>query len=138
MKRLGRAVCNDQTSILGAPERRNGALDFASVAHVYRVHLYFERRRHSLHGGKLALSRALGSIPKNRHARHARRDLLEQLQPLRGQAVFTIHETGNVAARPRQAIDQASSDRIETTGNTIGTVRVTCINGPTVAAPPAR
>jgi hypothetical protein len=30
MKRLGRAVCDDQTSILGAPERRNGALDFAS------------------------------------------------------------------------------------------------------------
>ena len=74
----------------------------------------------------------VGGIPKDRHARHARRDLLEQLQPFSAQAVFELHKTGGVAARPRQAIDEAGADRIGDITNTIGTVRVTCSNGATV------
>ena len=52
-------------------------------------------------------------IPKDRRSRHTRRDLLEQLQPFPAQAVFERHETGGVAAGPRQAIDQAGADRID-------------------------
>ena len=55
----------------------------------------------------------MGGIPKDRHARHARRDLFEQLQPFAADAVFEIHETGGVAARPRQTVDVAGADRIE-------------------------
>ncbi|MGB3658984.1 MAG: hypothetical protein WBA14_13765, partial [Pseudolabrys sp.] len=44
-------------------------------------------------------------------SRHARRDLLEQFQPFAGNAVFEIHKAGGVAARPRQVIDEASTDR---------------------------
>ena len=55
---------------------------------------------------------AYGGIPKDRHSRHARRDLLEQLQPFRAHAVFEVHEAGGVAARPRQAFDEAGADRI--------------------------
>ncbi len=55
---------------------------------------------------------ALGGIPKDRRPRHARRDLLEQLQPFPAHAVFERHETGGVAARPRQAVDEAGGDRI--------------------------
>ena len=51
-------------------------------------------------------------IPKDRRSRHARRDLLEQLQPFPAHAVFESHETGGVAARPRQAVDEAGADRI--------------------------
>jgi hypothetical protein len=50
--------------------------------------------------------------PKDRRSRHARRDLFEQLQPFPAQAEFEHHETGGVAARPRQAIDEAGGDRI--------------------------
>ena len=51
--------------------------------------------------------------PKDRRSRHAWRDLLEQLQPFPAQAVFESHETGGVAARPRQAVDEAGADRID-------------------------
>ena len=43
-----------------------------------------------------------GWIPKDCRSRHARRDLLEQLQPFPAHAVFKLHKTGGVAARPRQ------------------------------------
>ena len=41
-----------------------------------------------------------------------RRDLFEQLQPFPAQAVFELHKAGGVAARPRQAVDEAGADRI--------------------------
>ena len=43
---------------------------------------------------------------------------------------YSNHETGGVAARPRQAIDEAGADRIGDRANTIGTVRVACCSGP--------
>src|SRR5215475_8964503 len=45
---------------------------------------------------------------------YARRNLLEQLQPLAAQRSFKIDETGDVAAWPRQARNEASADRIGT------------------------
>ena len=63
-------------------------------------------------GGELPDPGGYGGIPKDRHARHVRRDLLEQLQPFPAKAEFEIHEPGGVAARPRQAIDEAGGDRI--------------------------
>ena len=62
----------------------------------------------------------------------------EQLQPFPAQAVFEHRETSGVAARPRQAVDEAGADRIGDVANTIGTVRVACSNGPTAAPPAAR
>ena len=56
---------------------------------------------------------ANGGIPKHRRARHVRRDLLEQLQPFPADAVFERHESSGVAARPRQALDEAGADRID-------------------------
>ena len=44
------------------------------------------------------------------------------------------HKPGGIAARPRQALDEAGADRIDDPTNTIGTVRVACSNGPTVGA----
>jgi len=40
------------------------------------------------------------------------RDLFEQLQPFRADAVFEQDEAGGVAIRPRQAGDEAVADRI--------------------------
>ena len=119
-------------------EGRDGALDFAGVAHVERAHLHPERWRHGLDCAELASAGGCVGIAKDRHARHAGRDLLEQFQPFSADAVFEKHETGGVAARARQAVDEAGGDRIAMIGNTIGTVRVACSNGPTVAVPEAR
>ena len=40
------------------------------------------------------------------------RDLLEQFQIFSSEAVFLRHETGGVAARPRQTVNEAGGDRI--------------------------
>src|SRR5215510_7388387 len=42
-----------------------------------------------------------------------RRDLLQQLQPFAGQAVFELHESGRVATRLCQTFDIAVADRID-------------------------
>ena len=42
----------------------------------------------------------------------ARRNLLEQLQPLARHRALESGETGDVAARPRKARDEAAADRI--------------------------
>src|SRR5262249_37700990 len=46
------------------------------------------------------------------HTFHARRDLLEQLQPFRAEAELEEEETGGIAARPRQAVDKAGTNWI--------------------------
>jgi len=92
--------------------------------------LHPKRWRHGLDGGELAWAGSCGGIPQDRHAGHAWRDLFEQFQPFAAQAVLVVHEAGGIAARPRQAVDEAGPDRIDDGGNTIGTVRVACSNAP--------
>jgi hypothetical protein len=47
---------------------------------------------------------------------HARHDLLEQFQPFSAHAVFEQHEAGDIAAGPRQVVDEARADRIGDVG----------------------
>src|SRR5262249_1572351 len=70
-------------------------------------------RGSGLNGAHLSGPAGLGGIPQYRYPRHARRDLFEQLQPFPADAVFEQEETGDVAARPRQAFDKTSADRID-------------------------
>ena len=51
-------------------------------------------------------------VAKNCHSGHARRDLLEQFQPLRADAVFENDEPGRVASGPRQTPNDAGTDRV--------------------------
>ena len=81
--------------------------------HIDRVHLHPERRRHGLDGAELADRRRVWRVPKDRYSCHARRNLLEQFQPFPAEAVFEREETGGVAARPREALDEAGADRID-------------------------
>jgi hypothetical protein len=53
------------------------------------------------------------AIPKNGHSSHPRRDLLEHLQPFAAQAVFEHQEAGDIAARARQARNEADADRVD-------------------------
>jgi hypothetical protein len=48
MTRRQRARRHDQAAIRGARECRDGALDFAGIAHVDRTQFHPQRRRHGL------------------------------------------------------------------------------------------
>src|SRR5262249_653040 len=90
----------------------NAAFNLVVVAHIDWADLNLEQWGHGLDGDKLAGPGTLGGFPKDRHPRHAWRDLLEQFQPLHSHGEFHGHEAGDVASRPRQALDQAVVDRI--------------------------
>ena len=112
MNRRWRAPRHDQAAIGGARERRDGALDLASVTHADGTQFHAERRRHALDSSELSDPGAFVGIPNDRRSFHARRDLLEQLQPFRAEAVFIRHEAGDVSAGVRKALDETSADRI--------------------------
>ena len=57
---------------------------------------------------------------------YARRNLLKQFHPLTGNRRLHNGETGGVATRPRQALDEAAADRIGNDTKMIGMVRVCC------------
>jgi hypothetical protein len=57
-----------------------------------------------------------GSFPQYAYARDSRRDLFEHLKPFTAQAVFELSKAGGIAARPRQTLDKASTNRIEALG----------------------
>src|SRR5262245_25981558 len=86
------------------------ALGLGHIAQVDRAQLHVQRWRRSLNDGVLANSFCDGRIAKNGSAVHARSDLLEQLQPFCADAVFELGETGDVAAWPRQASNEAGTN----------------------------
>ena len=84
-----RARRHDQAAIRAARECRDGALDLAGVAHVDRAST---PPRSDGATDWIAPNWPIpdgdGRIPNDRRSRHARRDLLEQLQPFPADAVF--------------------------------------------------
>jgi hypothetical protein len=106
------ARCNDQAAIRKAREAYDRALDLGSIAHVDMTYLNHEQWRHSLDDAELADPGGNAGIPKHRHSRDVWRDLFEQFQPFSADTVFKGHEAGDVAARLRQAVYEAGTDRI--------------------------
>ena len=109
-----RARRHDQSAIAGAREGRDGALDLAGVAHVDWAYLHPERRRHGLDGGKLTGSGAGARVGSRRTATRVTFGAIclssSSLFPL--MLYSDSHETGDVAAWSRQAVDEAGADRI--------------------------
>ena len=103
---------HDQASVRSTRKRRDGSLDLAGIADVDRAQFHPERRRRRLDRGELAGSGGYAGIPKDRRSRHARRDLLDKFQPFSAGAVFEQRKPGGIAARLRQAFDNAGADRI--------------------------
>ena len=96
--------------------------------------LHAQRRRHGLDYRELPDPGGDGGVPKDRRARHARRDLLEQLQPFAAELYSNCMKP--VALPPGRA---RLSTKPAPTGsgtmmNTIGMVRVACSNGVTTGA----
>ena len=53
-----------------------------------------------------------GRVSNDGRPRHMRCDLFKQFQPFRADAVFVYGKTRDVAARPRQAFNEAGADWI--------------------------
>src|SRR5262249_5933757 len=81
----------------------------AGIAGVDLAQLGSEQRCSSLHCADLTAVTYV-NVPKHADPRHAWRKLFEKLQPLCADAIFEVHETGGVAAWPRQVLDQAKRD----------------------------
>jgi hypothetical protein len=93
-------------------EGGDGPLDPGRVAYADRAHLDPERRRGDLDDAELGGAGRHRGIPEHRDAGHGRRDLFQQLQPFRGDAVLAGDEPGGVAAGSRQAVDETGGNRI--------------------------
>src|SRR5262249_382972 len=81
-------------------------LELANIARVNRLQLHPQRRCRGLHGGELA-NAGDRRLTQYRHALHAWRDLLEQLQPLGANAVLEHSKAGGLAAVPGDGADKA-------------------------------
>ena len=77
-----------------------------------RPQLHAERLRRGLSSGELSDAGWISGISEDSHMHKLWRDLLQQLQPFPAQAILENHEPGDIAARPRQRIDEARTDRI--------------------------
>src|SRR5262249_14650443 len=111
-----RACGHDHAIAAAARKSRDAKLGTGEVAHIDREDLNAERGRHGLNDGVLPDRCGLRGVPNNRRTRCAWHDLLEQLQPFAGQAVFELYKTGGVASWPRQAVDKARADGIRNDG----------------------
>src|SRR5215475_914466 len=138
MQEHARARCCDQPPVWFAGECSDGALDLASVARIDRAKLDPERGRDRLDAAEQADLGSDGGTPQDRHSRHARCELLEQLQPLSTEAEFGGNKSRGITPRPSQARHQAAADGSVTLANTIGTVLDVFCNAVTVELPWAK
>src|SRR5262249_34397997 len=102
---------HDQSAVRITGKSRDRCLNSTCVLQIDCTQLDPERRRR-LNGGELTDAGGIGWITQNRSARDWRRDLLKQFEPFCADSIFEGGEAGSVAARPRQAVDQASADRV--------------------------
>ena len=113
----------------GPRECRDGALDFAGIAHVDWVTSTPSEGATDWIAANWPVPADDGGIPNDCHSLHARRDLLEQLQPFCAQCrIRTAKPVALPPGRDRLSTRPAPTGSTAYT-NTIGTVRVACSIG---------
>src|SRR6516225_1033676 len=112
MERGPRACRQDQAAIRRLRKGHELALELRGITQVNRNNVDADRSRHGLDDGELTDTGGYGGVAKDSCSRRLRRDLFKQCRPFSAQAVFEYHESSRVAARPRQALDIAGTDRI--------------------------
>ena len=103
---------HNQTTIRAAREIRDGTLNLAGVADVYRSGLHPKRGRQRLHCAQQTNSDWQSRIAKNCCSRHTWCNLLKQFQPFPAYAIFDESKSAGVAARSSQARDVAGAHRV--------------------------
>src|SRR5437764_196713 len=105
----GSARCHNQSAIRGPRKCLDRGFDLGCVEGIDRAKLHPEGLSYRLDDSELANPGASRGIANDRHPGHVVRDLFEQLEPFCAQAVFECGETGHIAARMRQALDQPAA-----------------------------
>src|SRR5437762_3056759 len=108
------AICHDNKAAAWlSSELDDDISDVSFAANGCWINLYVKLRRNGLQGLQVIFGvRCLLRIEHHTNPRHARRNLLEQLQPLRDQRCFKIDKARDVATRTRQTFDKTAADRI--------------------------
>ena len=78
--------------------------------HIDRVNSDPERRRHGLDSAELPDPAAVARIPKDRHSRTTSGAISLSSSSHFALMLYSNSEAGDVAARPRQALDEAGAD----------------------------
>src|SRR5215469_11519189 len=126
----------DQTAIRRLRKGRDRAFDFIGVAFIKRVDLHPKHWRHRLNDAELSRTGGRTGIAKDRHTRVTPGAIC-----LSSSSHFPLMLYSNsmkpVALRPGRArlSTKPPATGSAMIGNTIGTVRVASINGPTVEVP---
>src|SRR5262249_17187453 len=106
-------VCRgDETAIRPPCKVSYAPLEVINGPHIDPNDIHAQSGRRGVNNAELGSAGGRCGIPKRGHTGYGRCDLLEQFQPFRADAVFEIHEPGDVAARPRKRLDKARADRI--------------------------
>jgi len=103
---------NNYAAICRASKCRKSALHLTDIARIDWGQLYSERRCYRLSRSELSGPWASRRIPDHGNAANMRCNLLEQLKPFSGKTILVLDEAGDVAAWPRQAFDEARSNRV--------------------------
>src|SRR5262249_48769763 len=129
------ARCNDHAAVRHAREGDNCALHFGWIARVDQSCLYPERRRQRLGDGKLAGARSQFGIANDHRPGHAGAISLSSSSHL----PLMLHSNAMkpVVLPPGRArlSTKPAPTASATPKNTVGTVRLTCRNGPRVVVP---
>jgi hypothetical protein len=102
----------DQAAIRDFRERREIALDLIGIPHVDHGQLHLDRTG-GLNSSQLANAGRNIWVAQNCRSRHVRGDLLQKLEPFRGQRVLKDDEAGDIAARSCQARNHAGPNGID-------------------------
>ena len=103
---------HDQPAVRPSRQGFDRSLDLGGAAHARAGQFNAERRQGRLDCRQMANRRRIVGIIDDGDTLHARRNLLEQLQPLHRKPKLVLGEAGDVAAGPGQAGDKAKPNRV--------------------------
>src|SRR5204863_755130 len=103
---------NNESAVALPRKDRDSASNCVAILQIDRRNLQAKRRSRGLDCPPLADPRADSSIAEHREPRQTWCDLPEQLYPPAPDGVFEALKTGRIAARSREALYEARSDRI--------------------------
>src|SRR6516165_2250545 len=111
--RIGDTVRHhDQAAVRLARSRSNGTLNFGAIGNARDRHIHSQSRGGSLDGMRNANLTGLSRIENYRDATYSGRKFLEYLQLFPADRIFASGKPSDVAARTRQARDNAVCDRV--------------------------
>src|SRR5262249_20959694 len=103
---------DDHATVRATRESSDATLNFAGTPHADRGQFNPDQSCRALQDAQLASPGGETRVAQDRDPCRSRCNLLEQFQPFPAEAIFVKAKAGGVAARPRQALNESTADRI--------------------------